>query len=249
MYKLEYFRTIYEHEKQVGNLGKFKDYLLNNNQNIIRDICTGAIYLPSPLLLDELEWNLDIKDDKVRDIIYQLKITSRKFYNSLVEFAPGGYRTHFAVTSTFLGQKMVYDIMEIWLYYSGRRTRLLCSGVLSSIVLSSRALSSRALSNEVKLLISKVSPLFPNYSNIFKGLYGILGICALFVGWYLCSVFHIESPVVTLLLPATISTITILITYAAERSINLFENADITGDNLLAKRYREFVNNIKQDTA
>lgn len=220
MHKLAYFRTLYEYEKCSENLRKFKDYIFNNNQDVLKDLCSGTLYLPSPLLLDELTWSLDTQDERIKEIIYQLKITSRKFYNSLVEFEPGGYLVHFASTSTFLGQKMVDDIITIQLHHSSHKSMLLSNGL-------------KAFTNKARSFVA-------NYYDIFKGLYGILGLWVFLIGWLYTSL-NMENAAVTLLLPATMSALISLAIHTLERYIHIFKNIDIIGNNLLARRYKEFI--------
>ena len=95
MDQLFYFRKLYEYQNNHEDSQIIKNFINGAPISIIPDLCTGKLPLPSPFLLDEIEWSLNNQDDRVKEIIYQLKVISRKFYASLAEFESGQYNTHF----------------------------------------------------------------------------------------------------------------------------------------------------------
>lgn len=85
MNKLSYFRELHKNEQKNDLLAEIKKYIHRNNNDIINKFHHGFIKLPSPFLLDELEWSLDIKNNQIKNIIYNLKIQSREFYKTIFE--------------------------------------------------------------------------------------------------------------------------------------------------------------------
>ena len=224
MEKLVYFRMLYEYEKQHDILDKIKEYIHGDNTEIVKKMCAGDLHLPSPFLLDELEWSLNIDDYKVKEIIYQLKVTSREFYRSLVDFKPGQYRMHFDRTSTSFGQQVIYNLSELRRYHSGDENQLLNIG---------------------KFLFAKLQFFSVGYPGIFKGMYGLCTLLILLTSWYLCISFQVSDPALALLFPSGIGTITLMSALGLEYKINVFRRSDISGKNVLAMRYREFLVMLK----
>jgi len=225
MEKLAYFRMIYEYEKHHDILLRIKEYIHGSNSNIIKELCEGDLQLPSPFLLDELEWSLDIRDSRVREIIYQLKITSREFYLSLIDFEYGNYRKHFDNTSASFGKKMICDLSELRMRHA--------RNILSE-------------PDKFNMLFSKLSIFASLYPNMCRVGY------ALFTGWICISGWSwsisldvYSNSAATLFLPAIIGSITAIGVFTLEHEINVFEKLDITGKNLLAIKYREFVVRLK----
>ena len=212
MKKLVYFRMLYEYEKQHDVLGKIKEYIHRDNSEIIKDMCVGDLHLPSPFLLDELEWSLNTHDHNVKEIIYQLKVKSREFYTSLVDFNPEQYDIHFNGTSVSLGQQMISSLEKLQLYHSVVKNPLL---------------------SIIKTFLSS-PPLFSSvYPNLFK--------LILLASWYLCVALEADNSALAMLFPSVVGTIILMSALGLERRINMFKSSDITGHNLLAMRYMEFV--------
>jgi len=224
MEKLIYFRMIYEYEKQHNVLQRIKEYIHGSNSSIIRDLCAGDVHLPSPFLLDELEWSLDIRDYKVKEIIYQLKIISREFYLSLIEFESGSYRKHFDSTSASFGRKMICALMELRICHTS---------------------NTQSMVDKLNVIFSKLSIFSSVYPNMFRGAYALFTGWACISGWSFCASLEIYNAAVSLLLPSIIGAITAMGAFTLEHQINVFEKLDITGKNLLAIRYREFVMRLK----
>lgn len=225
MEKLSYFRIIYEYEKQYDVAQGIKDYIHGNNPNIIKDLCSGDLHLPSPFLLDEIEWSLDITNPKVKAIIYQLKITSRAFYLSLIEFEPGSYRKHFDNTSASFGRKMICALRELQMLHIGHK---------------------RLLWNQLKMVYSKVVIFLSVYPNMFRAMYVMCTGLVSISSWYLCSL-GLENTSLAILFPSIMGTITAMGVFAFEHKLSIFERIDITGKNLLAIKYREFVMRLKNN--
>ena len=226
MEKLVYFRMIYEYEKHHNVLQRMKEYIHGSNSSAIQDLCAGNLHLPSPFLLDELEWSLDIRDHKVRQIIYQLKITSREFYLSLIEFKYGSYRKHFDDTSASFGKKMICNLRELRIFH---------------------AANSQSMLDKFNMIFSKISIFSSLYPNMFRVGYALFTGWACISGWSLGSSLELynDSAATTLLLPSIMGSITAIGAFTLEQKINVFERLDITGKNLLAIRYREFVVRLK----
>lgn len=220
MEKLVYFRMIYEYEKQNNVLQRLKQYIHGSNSSIIRDLCAGDLHLPSPFLLDELEWSLDIRDYKVKAIIYQLKITSREFYLSLIEFEPGSYRKHFDSTSASFGRKIIYDLMELRICHTS---------------------NTQSMINKLNMIFSKFSMCSSTCPNMFRVAYALFTGVVCISGWSLCAYLEVYNSAASLLFPSIFGAITAMGAFTLEHQINDFEKLDITGKNVLAIRYREFV--------
>ena len=213
MEKLVYFRIIYEYEKQNNVLERIKAYIHGNKAGIIKDLCLGKLHLPSPFLLDELEWSLDITNHKVKEIIYQLKVTSREFYLSLIKLESRTCGRYFDSISRSLGKKMICDLINLQIRHAGM---------------------SHSIIDKLSVIFSKLSIFSSIYPNIFRGGYailtGLLGISGLSV----YQSFAIYNSVGMLLLPSVIGVITSIGFLTLERQINIFEKVDVTGKNLLA---------------
>ncbi len=112
-HKLSYFRSLYNYEKENASLSGLKMYIDGGDPDLIKDYCTGVVPLPSPFLLDELQWNLSDSGENVHNIMHRLKITSRNFYLSLVAHKPGEYGHNFVKVSSALGGNVIDGLTEL----------------------------------------------------------------------------------------------------------------------------------------
>lgn len=223
MQNIYYYRQLYEYEKQHGNIQIIKNYINGKNANLLNDFCSGKLNLPSPFLLDEIEWGLNVSNHRVKEIVYQLKATSRKFYNSLIEFEAGKYRTYFADTSATLGQKILCYLIELRLYNTGHQ---------------------HALVNRGKVFLYKIFLFSTNYPNIFSGLFGVCSIFSLTTLWSICTALDLNSPLITFLFASVVCAFAITGAFSLKSKINIFEYSNITGKNLLIMRYREILTKL-----
>jgi hypothetical protein len=220
MEKLVYFRMLYEYEKQHDVLSKIKEYIRGDNDGVIRDMCAGDLHLPSPFLLDELEWSLNSCDYKIKEIIYQLKITSREFYKSLMDFKSGQYRMHFDMTSISFGQQMICNLEKLRSAHCEEKNMLL---------------------DFFKMFPSRLRFFSVEYPTLFRRAYLLCSVLILLVSWYLCISLELKDTALSLLLPCILCAITLMSALSWDHKINIFRSADTTGKNVLAMRYSQMI--------
>lgn len=217
--QLSYFRILYEDEKNAQILQKIKAYIYTSDMTIIREFCAGNVNLPSPFLLDELEWSLDICDSKIRDIIYDLKVASREFYNSIIGFK---YITssNFGGASILFGQKIIYALMSL-------KVAVLCAreGIISSF----------------RKLYSKLEILFTGYYSIFRTIYSVCGTFMLFSIWYISVTLNVTDSMTSLAFTIMISATITIGGIFLDRSMNIFGKANDLEVVILSDRYKEFL--------
>lgn len=221
---IEYFRVMYEYERKKGVLEKVQQYILGGKEDIINEICSGEVHLPSPFLIDELEWSMPLQYSISKEQFYQLKVTSREFYKSLVESSPGKYREHFERKGAAFGQQLICGIEDLRLKYG---------------------VKTRGIKDVVRLLLFKMQSLFSLYPEIFKGVYWSFVITLFFSIWYLCVFSNIDSPVFAVLFPAIVSSVVMVTAFFLESKVNVFNREDITGKNILANKYKDLINRVR----
>lgn len=153
MHDLSYYRKLYEYEIHHGHLNRIKNYINHRKIDIMQDFHKGELHISSPFLLDEIEWEIDVENEKAKAVLYQLKILSRKFYTSLINtnFSPPD--NHDLDLYLSLGYKFINGLIKLKSYNKAHYfpNRLSISQIL--IFSTSLLKSFRALTTSYKSII------------------------------------------------------------------------------------------------
>lgn len=228
MQNIFYFKLLYEYEQQHGNLQIIKNYIHGKNANLLRDFCTGKINIPSPFLLEEIEVVLNRSNDRVKEIIYQLKVMSQEFYTSLIEVTSGTYPLHFAESSATLGQNIICYLIELRLYNTGSKDIII---------------------NRVKISLYKKFLFATIYHKFLDRLFGLNGIFSFTIFWGICITVDLAPTFITFLLSTMICTFSIMGAFSFKNKINIFEYSSHRGKNLLIIKYKEFFGRLERNSA
>lgn len=222
MNQLAYFRKLYEYEKSHGYNELIRYYIHNKNTDIINDLMVGNLNLPSPFLIDELGWSLDLEDDKIRNIFYQLKVHSRDFYSSLIELENVNYNKHFIQNSSSIGQQLIYHLNELRAYHALKQHKWL------------------------NIFYNKIVMLMNKHPYLLHGMHGILSIWCFIIFWSLSIAFKESYNLSNSMIFTTLTIICLAVAFRLEHKINLFSGAPLTNISKLASKYRHFVSMLKQ---
>ena len=214
---------LYEYEKEHNILEIIKEYIHGNRSSAIGNLRAGDVYLPSPFLLDELEWSLNIHDYKVQEIIYQLKIVSREFYKPLIDLKYGEYPIYFNSTSSPLGKKIINYLKELKLLHNDH------------------AYSIFTYFNNFSFETPKFAS---KYYNIFSSIYGLCIFWGLLTGFHVFLSLELYNVAEALLVPITIC-ITAITGILNLKKLSILAPSMPVNNNLLASRYRDLVMSIK----
>lgn len=238
---------IREYENQIKLFDLINDYLNDNNATLIKQICYGEILLPSFILLKNLynKYKLLCKEDlEVRQIFLNLIECSKIVYINLITgnwlTNTKQYEIDFEKEIQPVGQKIV-DLL-IHLKY---RLRILNDCKKMKIQVEKRSKILVLYKNCINQFIYKITLLRVMHHKAMKQLYYSI-IASLAAGFWLADFSMLNNiSIAVYVFTNIIVGIALLIIAMISDPIGDFGKVDISGKNIVAYRYKTFMNNKK----
>lgn len=240
-----HLKAITSHEEETGVFDIMISYLMNDNNLLIKQICEGEVFIPSFILLKELQqyYSALYHDDHEIDRIFDNLIECSKiFYYNLTENNNitnlNKYQHVFEKKIQPLGQQII-DLLVNLKY----RIHLIDYYRDSLLSLKNKDNIIRRSFYNLNQVLYKITLMRLLYHKMTKKLYYLL-ICFLFVVFWLVDFNAFSKASIALYMFINIMLgVGLIILTVVSNPLGDFGTKDIDGKSIVAYKYKTFLNN------